>query len=103
MAALGADTAQLVQLVEPALRRVGVVLGLALLGLLLRLGLEFEVPLVEVGVRLLLRRLPEGSGEPGGQLLRVSSVYPHAGLATGGNVITITGQGFRDLGGIFCR
>ena len=35
--------------------------------------------------------------------LAVSTIYPRAGLSVGGTRVTITGSGFRELGGIFCR
>ena len=35
--------------------------------------------------------------------LAVSSIYPQAGPTRGGTLITVTGAGFRDLGGIFCK
>ena len=35
--------------------------------------------------------------------LTVSSIYPESGYFAGGTWVTVTGRGFRDLGGVYCR
>jgi hypothetical protein len=39
----------------------------------------------------------------GQSTLTVLSIYPEAGPKTGGTVVTFTGTGFRDIGGVLCQ
>jgi len=37
------------------------------------------------------------------EALAITSVYPRSGPARGGTTVTVSGPGFRDLGGVYCK